>query len=311
MDEAGASTTATGAPAMSKNALKKAAKQEKWAATKLARRAREKEAKKEKKKIRAEERATRLANGEPEPENEDTAEKRHLERVADFGGTVVIDLGFDEKMSEREVQSLTTQLAYVYSSNRNSAYPFRLIFTSINGRTKQRLESFSDAAHTRWKGTEWWEEGYEKLWANTSDVEEVKAIKRQVVYLTADTDADILELRPDETYIIGGIVDHNRYKNLCLDKANESGIRTGRLPIGRYLANLPTRKVLTVNQVFDILVRWVEHVDWHEAMLAVMPQRKYHQGNGSKDATKGPQTEMEGELEEVEGWAEEEEEEGN
>lgn len=100
----------------------------------------------------------------------------------------------------------------MYSSNRNSQYPFNLIFTSINGRTKERLDGFSDAAHTRWKGTEWWEEGYERLWANTTDVEEIKAIKRQVVYLTADTDADLLELRPDETYIIGGIVDHNRYK---------------------------------------------------------------------------------------------------
>ena len=36
---------------------------------------------------------------------------------------------------------------------------------------------------------------------------------------------------------------------LCQNKAERLGIRTARLPIGTYLANLPTRKVLTVNQV--------------------------------------------------------------
>jgi hypothetical protein len=36
---------------------------------------------------------------------------------------------------------------------------------------------------------------------------------------------------------------------LCQNKAEKYGIRTARLPIGKYLADLPTRKVLTVNQV--------------------------------------------------------------
>lgn len=72
---------------------------------------------------------------------------------------------------------------------------------------------------------------------------------RQLVYLSADADEELSTLSEDEVYIIGGIVDRNRHKNLCQSKAEGLGIRTARLPIGTFIDNLPTRKVLTVNQV--------------------------------------------------------------
>ncbi len=53
------------------------------------------------------------------------------------------------------------------------------------------------------------------------------------------------------------------------------GIRTARLPIGTYLSALPTRKVLTVNQVYDILVRYNECGAWGTAFEKVVPPRKY------------------------------------
>lgn len=65
-------------------------------------------------------------------------------------------------------------------------------------------------------------------------------------------------------------------QNLCQQKAKETGIRTARLPIGEYLANLPTRKVLTVNQVFEILVKWAETKNWESALNDVMPKRKFN-----------------------------------
>lgn len=33
--------------------------------------------------------------------------------------------------------------------------------------------------------------------------------------------------------------------------------------------------MLTVNQVFDILLKWVECRDWRKALYDVMPQRKF------------------------------------
>lgn len=59
--------------------------------------------------------------------------------------------------------------------------------------------------------------------------------KERFVYLTADSPNVIKELDPNDVYIIGGIVDRNRYINLTLDKANQEGIRHGKLPIGDYM----------------------------------------------------------------------------
>lgn len=67
-------------------------------------------------------------------------------------------------------------------------------------------------------------------------------------------------------------------QNLCLDKAKESGVRAAQLPIGRFLSHLPTRKVLTVNQVFEILVKWVETRDWELSLYAMIPKRKFQDG---------------------------------
>ncbi|KAJ7591474.1 guanine-1-methyltransferase-domain-containing protein [Mycena floridula] len=264
MSDAGADPSTTLAP--SKSSLKKAAKAERMAALKIERRAKEKEAKKEKKRIQAEKRAA----GQLEEEDETRNKKRR--RVAEgdrFGGRILFDLGFDDKMSDKEVASLCAQLAYSYSANRNAAFPFDLYFSSLNGRTHTRLEATNDAAYRRWKGTEWWEGDYSKLWHSDS------ASQQTVVYLTADSDEELTELIPSETYIIGGLCDHNRYKNLCRDKAATSGIRTARLPIGRYLASLPTRKVLTINQVVEIMLCWVQTRDWEDAFKSIIPKRKF------------------------------------
>lgn len=99
----------------------------------------------------------------------------------------------------------------------------------------------NDAGYTRWTRTEWWPDGYERLWRGenlsrpvgdsettqaslrehiASDGELLtdggssseKTIQQGIIYLTADSGEELTELNPDETYIIGGICDHNRYK---------------------------------------------------------------------------------------------------
>ena len=138
--------------------------------------------------------------------------------------------------------SLCSQLAYTYSANRQASFPFSLIYSSLNGRTFNRLESMGDAGYKRWTNAKWWSEGYSRLWENSEDIPQLDTetgplrftdgekedsssfattstqitrdniSKNTVIYLTADSEDELSELRPDETYIIGGICDHNRYK---------------------------------------------------------------------------------------------------
>jgi len=138
---------------------------------------------------------------------------------------------------------LCSQLAYTYSVNRRASYPFTLMFTSLDGHTYERLEAIGDASYKRWSSTEWYSAGFESLWqdgtgfidsfpshvdfksSNDTDhsdhsdnigvppgENEIRLPKSSFVYLTADTEDELTEIMPNETYIIGGICDHNRYK---------------------------------------------------------------------------------------------------
>ncbi|KAI1310559.1 tRNA (guanine(9)-N(1))-methyltransferase [Mortierella claussenii] len=100
----------------------------------------------------------------------------------------------------------------------------------------------------------------------------IPAVKK-VVYLSADSPNTITKLDAGTCYILGGIVDKNRYPNLCQSKAEKLGIETAQLPIGDYI-QMSSRRILTVNQVFEILLQFIECNDWKEAFLKVIPQRK-------------------------------------
>lgn len=244
---------------LSKKAQKRALKMARFEERKMERRAKEKASKKEKKRKRAE----RLAAGEQLSEDEGQKRAKLLNRAKEpFAARVVLDLGFDDKMSDKvcgvfafhsmsptvwspqEITSLCSQLAYVYSINRRSSNPFRaLLFTSLNGRTLSRLEKQNDAGYKRWTGTEWWSESYDRLWSQDSvgsapgdggssggaaseedcaeddgddnNPEKLLATpvsRDRVVYLTADSTEVLEELKEGETYVIGGLCDHNRYK---------------------------------------------------------------------------------------------------
>lgn len=146
---------------------------------------------------------------------------------------------------------------------------------------------------------------------------ELEALHAQAetIYLSADSDYTLTELKPFSTYIIGGLVDKNREKGICAARAAAAGVKTARLPIGDYLA-MASRKVLTTNHVHEIMLRWLECGDWGEAFMKVIPKRKGGQlkgyaGEGEEADGEGDADEENDHVEEVEEKDAEEAEEEN
>jgi tRNA (guanine9-N1)-methyltransferase len=213
---------------MSRRAIKRHFKQERWDATRDERR----DAAKAKKKKKKEERKRMYEEGLLEPSQ--TPKRIRLEDQVWSKLNVVIDCDFNSFMAEKEINSMQTQICRCYSSNRSAKYPCPITITSFGG-DLEKVFDVKTPSRTNWKGVEFTSESYLD-----------KFDKEKLVYLSADSDYVATELDENKIYIIGGIVDKNRYKGLCQEKATKEGIPTAQLPIGEYL-QLATRKVLTVN----------------------------------------------------------------
>ena len=94
-----------------------------------------------------------------------------------------------------------------------------------------------------------------------------------IIYLTSDSPNELADFEEDKVYIIGGLVDHNHHKSLCYDIAVKNEFSHARLPISKFLS-MKTRMVLTVNQVFQIVCKYVEFKDWKKAFVSTLPKRK-------------------------------------
>ncbi|KAI8387021.1 guanine-1-methyltransferase-domain-containing protein [Blakeslea trispora] len=239
---------------LSKNAIKKLLKDEIY---EEGRTERNKEKRERFKRKRAERRQLEK-EGAVEPSAK-KAKAKHM-TVGNIG--IVLDCSFSSLMMEKEIASLRQQIGRCYAANvRAKKESMKMTLTSLDN----TLETVMDDKSPSWKNWRYFE-------ATSEDYLD-RFKKEDLVYLTADSDQVAEELEEGKTYIIGGIVDKNRYKSLCYDKAVKEGIKTARLPIGEYI-RLSTRKVLTVNQVVEIMVNWLDCRDWQKAFIDAIPERK-------------------------------------
>eukprot|EP00208_Stichococcus_sp_RCC1054_P006353 CAMPEP_0206144746 /NCGR_PEP_ID=MMETSP1473-20131121/25139_1 /ASSEMBLY_ACC=CAM_ASM_001109 /TAXON_ID=1461547 /ORGANISM="Stichococcus sp, Strain RCC1054" /LENGTH=446 /DNA_ID=CAMNT_0053540675 /DNA_START=271 /DNA_END=1611 /DNA_ORIENTATION=+ len=286
---------------ISKNQLKKRAKLQRRLEIKAMKKAQEKQKKAEVQARKKAEGAARLAAMTPDELAAHTAARRaHLEerrlaeqqkharlkQALESGQRVVIDLDFEGCMTETEVHSMAHQLQHCYAANNQAAVPCHLYLTGVTGQIKQAIQR-QLAGFENWQVT-----ASDKPYMDLFGSEQQRT---HLVYLTADSEQELGELAPEDILIIGGLVDRNRHKNICFNRAKNQGIRTAQLPIGKLL-QVTGSVVLTVNQVVEILLEYNTQRDWKAAFLKVVPQRKRAAADDAasdQPATKQPRTDAE------------------
>ncbi|KAJ2006504.1 tRNA (guanine(9)-N(1))-methyltransferase [Coemansia thaxteri] len=198
----------------------------------------------------------------------ETPSRRKPEEQTRNPQRIVIDMDFDDKMDDREIKSICAQVQRCYAANRQAPQCVDLHVTRLHGRCRQRFDS-ALSQHVGWAPEH----------IQFSDCEYIDMFPAaDLVYLTADSPNTIETLDDSKVYVIGGLVDKNRYPRLTLEKAERQGIQHAQLPIGQYV-QMATRKIITVNQVFEIMLSFIDVGDWNSAFLDVIPARKLEQAD--------------------------------
>jgi len=235
---------------LSKNQKKKLLKKKVFMETRMDRRKQERE----KNKLK---RAQKKEAGLPLPESRRSKKRRKFE-FSNY--KVVIDLDFYELMNDRDLRMLLKQVKACYSENRKQDHPVQLCVTSFKEQLKDLFIQLQPGL-TNWD-LRMEDQSYLDLFE-----------KEKIVYLTSDSENILETLEEDKHYIIGGLVDHNQFKGLCHKRAKESAIAHAQLPIGQFV-KMKSRKVLTINHVFEILLAYSTTKDWRDAFFKVLPNRK-------------------------------------
>ncbi|PNH03558.1 Armadillo repeat-containing protein 8 [Tetrabaena socialis] len=106
----------------------------------------------------------------------------HQEESLESGPRIVIDLDFEEQMTESDIRHLVQQLGFSYSANKQVERPAHLYFTSFKG-------GVATAANRMISGMENWfvtrtEQSYTEVFGSPED-------RQNLVYLTADSNEEL------------------------------------------------------------------------------------------------------------------------
>ncbi|XP_058791713.1 tRNA methyltransferase 10 homolog A [Phymastichus coffea] len=236
---------------LSKRQLKKIKKREKWLKLKPEKRLKERAKAKEK---RAFARAHNL----------DLGPSRKFLKMCTMADSpcklnVTIDLSFDNHMISKDIAKLIKQILRCYTLNRRAVAPVQFSLCSFEGKSFEEMGKHNGYEH-------WDVKFHSESYLNVFP-------KDKLVYLTSESENVVEELNHDHIYVIGGLVDHNQHKGLCHKLAVENSLKHGRLPLDKFL-QMKARKVLTVDHVFEIILKVTEGKTWQEAFLQVLPERK-------------------------------------
>ncbi|KAH9418245.1 tRNA methyltransferase 10 [Dermatophagoides pteronyssinus] len=229
---------------LSKRKQRRLKREQRWAETRAERR-------REEKKRRRERRQQNKLNGT-------VSKKPRLQTVSMSNSNcktiIVIDCDYESFMNENELRKLCKQLMYCYAINRRSSAPAQLWITSMRGKLLELMERLHHSYHN------WDCKITDKHWTEvlfSNNIVDYKS-NPKIIYLTGDAKATIPDCQQikesnDYVFIIGGLIDHNRHKCLCLKRAREEfQMNYGQLPIGEHI-QMNQRRILSIPHVYEII----------------------------------------------------------
>lgn len=172
---------------------------------------------------------------------------------------ICFDLSLANLMTQSEFSKTFKQLHRCYSINRRATAPLQLYITGFDDETKKSMSKMSGCFN-------WDVYFHQEVYSDAFD-------KTNIVYLTSDSPNILENIDYEKVYVIGALVDHNRLKNICYEKAVKEGVAHARLPLDTYF-RFKTRTVLTIDQVYSILLRVTEGKTWIDAVTDIVPKRK-------------------------------------
>ena len=178
---------------------------------------------------------------------------------------VCIDMSFLPLMDSFAHSSVRNQLASVYNLNLEATNPFKIYLSSSPDSAPlfEDLMSKQDGMK-RWVGF--------SVHPTTEVDDLLPKPGLPIVYLSPDAEDVLEDVDDGHLYVIGGLCDRDRKRNITKDKCDSLGIKSCRLPIDEYVS-LDGSKILTINAVFAILCTYFETKNWTTALTQNLPKR--------------------------------------
>eukprot|EP01057_Protomagalhaensia_wolfi_P001206 Protomagalhaensia_wolfi_Nauph_80__1205@NODE_1710_length_1386_cov_277_024499_g1327_i0_p1_GENE_NODE_1710_length_1386_cov_277_024499_g1327_i0NODE_1710_length_1386_cov_277_024499_g1327_i0_p1_ORF_typecomplete_len316_score54_92tRNA_m1G_MT/PF01746_21/1_9e10_NODE_1710_length_1386_cov_277_024499_g1327_i0561003 len=212
---------------------------------------------------------------------------------------IIIDAEFSHLHSDKSIISVGKQLAYAYHHVSDPECPTLLIVCGIDDRLYTRLKIMGGFSWKAYLTTVpigdivayGRRKSIEPLFPDGPKWLSDRLAKSNLMYLTADGDA-VLEGTPGaakivlpfdritSVCIIGGLIDRNRYKGFCLNKAKALNIPAVKLPIDEILEEFRKdiefigTKVMTIDQTCALIHYRLSGSSWEIACEKAVAGRR-------------------------------------
>ena len=171
-------------------------------------------------------------------------------------------------MNDREMSHLSDHIQRMYGLNKKASKPLHLVM--CNFMPGSRMHETCVRKHHGFLN--YIIDFHEKPLRQVFDDE-------KIVYLTPDSKNSLIELENDKVYVLGGLVDLSVKKNQTFEFAETHKLQTAALPILDYMEKDKSntrhtyKRILSINQVFEILLCFHETNCWKTALQKGIPKR--------------------------------------